>query len=378
MQKFIASAIVAILLPASLLAQATRPATEPASLIMKPGREFAADSYVHKPLAADAPIDPNSEKYVADLNRQIKQFYGVANVNTHQYTPPIFIVGKDQPTVRVIARDIKKPEWKEPLLQAQWEAVPLPDDFAPSPGTDQEAIIYQPSTGRYWEVWLMEKTGAKTRDSAGREVDQWGARWGGMIEDLSKNPGYFVPDRKGYKFGTTATSLCLLAGLITIEEQRKGEINHALHIALVEALAWPYWSAPAQRSDGHVKPEKNPFAIPEGATFRLPADLDLDKLEMDPYARMLARAVQKYGMVVRDKAGAVVLYAENPSNRYPEDPYTRIGGILRSPDGKASWATGPHTRGRLKGFPFDKLQMLKLQMNKPIPTTAPASTTPAQ
>jgi hypothetical protein len=35
----------------------------------------------------------------------------------------------------------------------------------------------------------------------------------------------------GRKFGTAATSLALLAGLIIIAEQQKGEINHALHIA---------------------------------------------------------------------------------------------------------------------------------------------------
>lgn len=342
----------------------TRAKTDPPSLILTPGREFAADSYVHKPLPADAPLDPHSAEYVADLLRQIKQFYGTVNVNYHNYAPPIYQVGPDQPTVRVRAHDRKKPEWKFPPLQALWEAVPLPDDFQASPGTDQEAVVYQPSTGRYWEFWQMQKTGEKTRDSAGREVDEWGARWGGRIDNLATSPGYVPTTKEGYKFGTTATSLPLLAGLLTIDEQLRGEVNHALHMALVETLAWQYWSHPAQRSDGHISPEKNPYAIPEGATFRLPADLDLDKIAMDPYARMIAKAVQKYGLVVRDKAGATVLYAENPAGRYAVDPYTWIFRG-RKPEEKSFPAYA-----RLKSFPWDKLQMLKPQMNKPIPAPA--------
>ena len=339
----------------------SRAKTDPASLVLTPGREFAADSYVHKPLAADAPLEEHSAEYVAEFRRQIRTYYGNANINTHDYTPPVFLVGRDQPTVRVRAFDNKKPSWTFKPLQDLWQHVPLPDDCKSSPGTDMEAVVYQPATGRYWEFWQMQKTGARIRDSSGREVDEWGARWGGFIPDLKQSPGYYPPTREGYKFGTAATSLPLLAGLITIDEQLRGEVDHALHIALVDTLRWDYYSRPAQRSDGHVPPEKNSYAIPEGAVFRLPAGLDLGKLPMEPYARMIAKAVQKHGMVVRDKAGAVTLYAENPAGRYAVDPYP---WIFRSstPGGKPIPAYAV-----LRSFPWDKLQMLKLDMNKPIP-----------
>ncbi len=342
--------------------------TEPAStvpmgssLTMKPGREFAANSYVHRRLPDNAEIDPHSAGYVRELLRQIKTFYGVANVNIHEYSPPVYLVAANQPTVRVKAWDRNDPKWAFPPLQEQWRNVPLPETFLASPGTDQEAIVYQPATGRYWEFWQMQKTGAKATNSAGRSVDEWGARWGGRIEDLAHSPGFFPPTPEGFKFGTTATSLCLLAGLMTIEEQQRGVINHALHIAVVEALS-SRWSQPAQRSDGQVTLAQNPEAIPEGATFRLPASLNLDALDMDPYARMIARAVQKYGLVVRDKSGAVVLYAENPANRYAQDPYTKAGGILHCPSGVDGSSCWPNSNGRLRGFPWEKLQVLKSRM----------------
>jgi hypothetical protein len=346
----------------------SRVPTDPPSLVLTPGREFAGDSYVHKPLAADAPLDGHSAEYVAEMRRQIRTFYGTVNVNFNNFSPPVYQVGPDQPTVRVKVFDKKKPDWTFNPLQEMWLSVPLPDGFKVSPGTDMEAVVYQPSTGRYWEFWLMQKTGAKTKDSTGREVDEWGARWGGYIADLKTNPGYYVTPKEGYKFGTAATGLPLLAGLITIDEQLRGEVDHAVHFALVETLNWDYWSHPAQRSDGYISPQKNPYAVPEGAIFRLPADLDLDKIEMTPYARMIAKAVQKHGMVVRDKGGAVVFYAENPAGRYAMDPYK---WIFRGRNEKEE--RFPAYLQLTHAFPWDKLQMLALRMNKPIPAATEES-----
>ena len=75
--------------------------TPPISWTISPGREFAINSYVHKPLPRNTPVDPKSERWVAEIQRQIRTFSGVVQVNTEEYTPPIFIVGADQPTVRV-------------------------------------------------------------------------------------------------------------------------------------------------------------------------------------------------------------------------------------------------------------------------------------
>src|SRR5258708_29626527 len=104
------------------------------SLTIKPGREFSADSYVHKPLTNDAPLDPQSRSYVANLQRQIKKYYGHADVNIDGGTPPIYIVPIDQPTVRVKYVDWENPAATFPALQSQWMAVPIPDGFQPSRG----------------------------------------------------------------------------------------------------------------------------------------------------------------------------------------------------------------------------------------------------
>src|SRR3989344_3511553 len=311
------------------------------SLTIRPGTEFAADSFVHKPLPDNAELDSQSAIWVASIQNQISKYYGVAAVNYRQYAPTIFVVPASQPTVRVKAWDRNNAAWSFAPLQAKWDAVPLPLDFQVSLGTDQEAVIYQPSTGKVWEFWLMRKTGTKVTDSVGQLVDEWGARWGGRLDNISSNPGYFPTENgdwyttTGIKYGTTATSLAFLGLTMTIQEQQAGVIDHAVGVALPETRAYPVWSFPANRSDGKIQ---SVDAIPQGTTFRLPANLNLDAMTMDPYALMIAKAVQKHGMVVWDTAGAVSFRAENPANLYPQgqDPYTKVGGILNCPNGVSS------------------------------------------
>jgi hypothetical protein len=158
---------------------------------------------------------------------------------------------------------------------------------------------------------------------------------------------------------------------MTIEEQKAGVINHAVHFALPETRAG-VWAFPAQRCDGQINTVD---AIPEGATFRLPANLDLNAISMDPYARMIARAVQKYGMVLRDRSGSVCFYAENPAGRYTVDPYFGPNGILQCPNGVFQWSCAADGNNRLRGFPWDKLQALQTQLSGPnaTQTAAPAS-----
>ncbi len=331
-------------------------ATYGPSLTIEPGREFAANSYVYKPLRSDAKLDSKSHDYVARLLRQIRRYYGAPTVNVTAYTPSIFIVPARQPTVRVKVIDWNDPAWAFPPLQARWNAVPLPSRFAPARGTDEEAVVYQPSTHTMWEFWLMRRTGARIRNSDGQRVDEWGARWGGRMDDIQTNPGYWITTPRGYTYGMTATGIPLLAGILTVQEQQRGVVRHVLGVALPE-IAYGRCTFPAQRC---APTSHSSDAIPEGTMFRLPASLNLASIDMDPYARMLARAVQTHGMVVWDHSGAVAFRAENPTVNYLVNPYTKAGGIFRCPRGanpndppEQCW---PSTR--LRGFPWSKLQVL--------------------
>src|SRR6516164_4635641 len=68
------------------------------SLTICPGREFAASSFVHTPLADNAPLDPNSAAWVTHIQNEVAVF---AFVNIDQYCPPIYIVDAMQPTMQI-------------------------------------------------------------------------------------------------------------------------------------------------------------------------------------------------------------------------------------------------------------------------------------
>jgi hypothetical protein len=82
---------------------------ERSPLVVVPDREFAASSYVHQHLRADVPRDSHSDASVANLQRQIGTHYGVVSVNIDQYSPPLYVIGGDQPTVRVRAERASDP-----------------------------------------------------------------------------------------------------------------------------------------------------------------------------------------------------------------------------------------------------------------------------
>ena len=345
------------------------------SLTIRPGIEFAPTSYMHTPLADDVAIDSNSAVYVSTLIAQRANNFGVANVNVREFTPSIYIVSSTQPTVQVRMWDRTNPteNYFQPL-QDKWQEVPLPSTFTVAGGTDQEMVVYQPETGTMWEFWKMKITTSTVFNSTGGLVYQYGARWGGRMDDIARNPGYFQTENAGdwstltgYKFGTTATSLPFLAGIITIEEQQAGVINHAIGLAVVDAALFTRWQYPANRSDGTVKKDG---AIAEGMMFRFPYDLDLSTFGMKPYGLMIARAVQKYGMFVWDKAGSVSFRAENPGNKYEgEDPYTKDGGISGCVDGipNDDCYLDDHTYGnggQLENFPWANLQVIQGQWNQ--------------
>jgi hypothetical protein len=124
-------------------------------------------------------------------------------------------------------------------------------------------------------------------------------------------------------------------------------------IALVDLEAWNVFSWPANRSDGY-NPGNAANRIPEGTRFRLDPSVNVDTLNIKPAAKIIAKAAQKYGFVVWDKAGSISLRAQNVQS------YTSMGQANPYPalfSNTAEYAV-------LDGFPWDKLQFLPKDYGK--------------
>jgi hypothetical protein len=286
------------------------------------GTDFFTSSGVwNKPLAVNAPLASNSSTLSGTLNWEVAN-YG-SWINTTSYSTPVYTVPANQPTVVVTLDQIN------PLLAADFLQVPLPADARPAQGTDGHLVVWQPSTQTMWEFWQLHKDGS----------GNWHTSYGGKMTNVSSNPGYFQRN------GATATGLPLVGGLMTLQEETDGVINHALQFAIPHAKAGT-WVFPAQRSDGD---STSATAIPEGTRFRLPASLNITALKLPRQTAMMAKAVQKYGMIVNDQSGAVSFRAEDPylyTQQYGIDPY--------------GYAFGGQSPGQLlNSFPWKRLQVVK-------------------
>jgi hypothetical protein len=321
------AAVVVVLIATSPSSKRPAPVRRTCRQIGNSESPFACSSVWNAPLSANAPLSPRSPGYVTQLLAQVKE-YG-AWISTYSYSVPVYTVGRDQPRVPVTL-DTSGPSSVAELAQAFKRGVPIPPRAKPAAGEDQHMVIWQPSTDTMWEFWHAQNVNGV-----------WHARWGGKMTNVSSNPGYFSnpPD-----WGATATSLPLLGGLIGVRELESGHVDHALAMAIPHA-ATGVVAFPAQRSDGN---ERSPGAIPEGTRFRLDPRLDVAALHVPPVVRVLAVAAQRYGMIVRDQAGTVTLYGQDPTP-LGYNPYYRPHGLF---DGLSPAVL-------MRYFPWHDLQVMR-------------------
>jgi hypothetical protein len=289
-------------------------------------RPFAASAVWNAPLPANAPLAADSSTLVSQLEAQVRA--KGPWINTTSYSIPVYTVADDQATVPVTL-DQHGPGSVGELASVLAAGVPIPRYAHAAAGTDKSLVIWQPGRDRLWEFWQARKVDGK-----------WHAVWGGRMNNVSHNPGYFDDP---HDWGGSATSLALLGGLMRVRELRSGHIGHALALA-IPAAAKGRFVYPAQRGDGV---DTGSSAIPEGTRFRLDPKLDVNALPLPPTTRMMALAAQRYGIIVRDQAGAVAFYAQDPTTT-GSDPYGGTYGLF---DGLS-----PHDL--LKDFPWSHLEVV--------------------
>jgi hypothetical protein len=305
-----------------------------------PFRFFSATSFWNKALRVDAPLDPSSAALVSALDEEIAAEESVKSgpwINATYYSVPIDTVPAHQPVIKVTLDDASK----SPALQSAWDSVPLPPDAGPADGGDKHLVVWQPSTDRLWEFWHLEMT-----------ATGWKAGWGGAMRRVLSSPGVYTrrawPGARSF-WGASGTSLSIVGGLITLEDLEKGQINHALAMAVPNVRAGVY-ASPAQRSDGE---STQPLSLPEGAHLRLDPSLDLAALHLPPLTLMIAEAAQRYGIFIRDKGAEVAFYAQDPIPTGTE-PYAGTHGYFE----------GKYPDQLLASFPWSHLQVLNMELHQ--------------
>src|SRR3954469_7854974 len=216
-------------------------------------RPFAPDSIWNLPLRDDVPLHPDSAMWVAKLASTI----GTAGVwiNSKTCGMPSYWAAPGTATTRVT---LAPGVYQDKALLRAWAAVPIPPEAKPANCSDKNfAVLQQQPDGtiKQWEFWSATKNGDGT----------WVAKWGGVINDVQHDRGIASPNawrdpsaptwlegRSTYGWNVTARSVSMTAGVISRQDLARGVIDHALSIAIPDALN-ARWLWPAQRTDGGLK-----------------------------------------------------------------------------------------------------------------------------
>lgn len=305
-------------------------------------RPFAPDSIWNLPLRPDVPLLPGGDAHVSWLKQQV--LTSGAWINTTSCGMPLHWAAPDTPRVKVA---LASTSYQEKALMRAWQSVPIPPDARPANCADKNfAVLQQQPDGTVtqWEFWSATQL----------EDKSWVARWGGVTQDVLGDRGIasrlawhdptaptYAERTSGTTWNVTATSVSMSAGVITLDDLNRGVIDHAVALAVTDAAKGRFlW--PAQRSDGS---SLDPAAIPEGARLRIDPSVNLDAMTMTPLVRMIAKAAQRYGIVVRDRTfSSNVFYVQAP------DP--------GSTSPTAALLDGTYANKALLAFPWDRLQVL--------------------
>ena len=263
------------------------------------------------------PVTANSAGYVSRLGFQYAYYSGSVGVNQM----PIFTVPADQPLVPVSLAS----GCYGSFLATLGGGVPIPPGAYNTQSADDDLIVTQPSTGRAWELWKATQTNG-----------QWSACWGGGEDTLTSNGVFPAP------YGLSATGISYLATAVTESDAQAGLIGHAIAMQIVNCYGHVY---PANRGDC----TGGAGAPPEGTWFRMPASTPMPA-GMTPFAQMVFRALQTYGAVIVDKAGAVMVQAEN-TNDWAFEGHTGTDPLTTSFGGQPEWSV-------LNGMPWSQLQVI--------------------
>ena len=303
------------------------PAPPPPAAVSIDGRPYSASSAWNTPLAAGAASDPNSPGMIATLG----QHNGGAITSDHtQYTFPVYFADANTPRYDVPCTTYRctvvSPAGTSTtdLLRA----VPIPQGARPTEGSDAQIIVIDRDTGTEYDLWQVS-----------------GGEGGWSVSNGSVYNIYW--DGMPTQYGSRGAGVPYYAGLIRPWEIAAGHIDHALAFAYPgSASRGCVW--PASKTDGD---SGDSMAIPEGARLQLDpslTDAHFDQWGLDRTGRIIARALQQYGMILIDVSGRPKIYAEDPSvNPYAGASWSDPNILLTS----TTIASIPHTAYRVLDLP---------------------------
>jgi hypothetical protein len=173
------------------------------------------------------------------------------------------------------------------------ELLDIPADVDPDSRYDGWLTVVDEAAQQAWDFWRAR------REDDGSISYQLVRQW-----DLD-GPGFQQP----YLSGVRGSGLPAFAGLVRADELERGEVDHALALALPGVAAGSFVQ-PASTTDG-----TGPVtSLPAGARLFLRPDVELEPLDATPaqvrQATTLVETLRTYGAIVVGRAPVPTLYVE--------------------------------------------------------------------
>lgn len=300
-------------------------------------RFFSDSSFWNKPLPDNPEIDSRSAHFISLLEKEPRGAFFRINLKT--WTIPVYEVDSTTPRFKVNLHYLstsEKERWntsKETYGHGKAfdEAlVPIPLNAQADPMEDAHCALVDYKKRIAWDMWGLKKNADGT----------WASKTG--MKYSIDGSGVFDPADFAVKDGESihyygpsrAAGVPAIAGLIMYNEVKAGEINHKLACAS-RANAYKEFTYPAIWTDGFIV-----GGIPEGSIIQLDPHLDITQFKLLPGEIALAKAMQKYGMVVVDIAGSNTMYGEGLWGHAGKS----WDGVLRETDGGISTIPLKHYR----------------------------------
>jgi hypothetical protein len=254
-------------------------------------RPFSDDSPWNTPIPPDATPHALSDIIIATLVAE------ASNIRlANRYVSPIWVVNADN--IDPLMADSPYPfdTWDQNYDGVTEAGVPILPSMYPENTSDGHIIVVDPFHKFAWE--MSRYTGI----------------FNGVIDCSTFNiwdlTGDGVGDsREGIRWdsrGGRGSGFPIIAGIIRPEEILAGEIRHAMVFTFGKNRSDGFYK-PAVRNDGKWTGSQYPR---EGMHFQLDptlTDLDFDNWGLDDAGKVLARALQVYGMFDGDNGGDMAL-----------------------------------------------------------------------
>ena len=279
------------------------------------------------PIGPSPKYDPHSLEMISNL---VLSHDGKIITAGEAYNYPVYFTDEQTPRWDILCTINKctiASSDQDVIRTDMVQSVPIPMDAQPGEDTDARMIIID-------KVTLVEYDLSKAQ----RTTTGWTA---GTVSVYN-----ILWDATPVRHSSRGSGIPAYAGLLRPWEIREGRIEHALAFGYTEP-AEAKCVFPASKTDGDSPMD---FAIPEGARLQLDPSLtdeDFDQMGLDRTGKIIARALQEYGMILVDHSGSFKIYVEDLiNNPYTTQKWTDPGLNL--------------TKETIYGIPYTSFRILEL------------------